>query len=98
MTLSDSLKRFRNDFKLSQKKIADKLNMNPTQYYRYESGETVPLATVILKIADAFDVSTDYLFGRIDTPKPQEVGAEEVREAREFKAALKKFVESKGGD
>lgn len=93
MTLSESLKRFRNDFNLSQKNVADKLGMNQPQYYRYESGETMPSVTFIVKLADAFDVSTDYLLGRRDTPKPSEVGAEEVAEAREFKKALKKFVE-----
>lgn len=98
MTLSDSLQRFRNDFNISQKKIAEKLNMNPSLYHRYDSGETVPLATFIVKMAKAFDVSADYLLGLRDTPKPQETGADEVREAREFKAALKRFVESKGGD
>ena len=93
MTISDSLKRFREGFNLSKRQVANKLSMNPTQYYRYESGETVPLATVILKMAKAFDVSADYLLGLRDTPKPLEAGADEVREAREFKAALKRFIE-----
>lgn len=37
-----------------------------------------------------------YLLGRTDTPKPVEVGAEEVAKAREFKEALKKFVDETG--
>ena len=92
LTLSESLKRFRKDFDLSQKSVAEKLNMKQQLYYRYESGETVPAVTFIVKLADAFDVSADYLLGRRDTPKPNEVGAEEVAEARRFKQALKKFV------
>ena len=93
MTLSESLKRFRKDFNLSQKSVAEKLSMKQQLYYRYESGETVPAVTFIIKLADAFDVSTDYLLGRRDTPKPNEVGADEVREARAFRESLKKFVE-----
>lgn len=96
MTLSESLKRFRKDFNLSQKSVAEKLGMKQPLYHRYESGETVPAVTFIVKLADAFDVSTDYLLGRRDTPKPSEVGAEEVQKAQEFKRALKKFVEETG--
>lgn len=101
MTLSESLKRFRSDFNLSQKNVAERLGIKQQQYYRYETGETVPAVSFIVKLADAFDVSTDYLLGRRDTPKPNEVGVEEVRAAREFKKALKKFIEvddMKGGD
>lgn len=93
MTLSESLKRFRRDFNFTQKNVADRLRMSQSLYHRYESGETVPAVTFIVKLADAFDVSTDYLLGRRDTPKPNEVGADEVREARAFRESLKKFVE-----
>lgn len=92
MTLSDSLKRFRNDFKLTQKEIATKLTMNPSLYHRYESGETTPAVTFIVKMAQAFDVSADYLLGLRDTPKPLEVSAAEVQMARDFSKALEKFV------
>ena len=35
---------------------------------RYETGETEPSAAVLLKYADFFDVSMDYIFGRTDDP------------------------------
>lgn len=93
MTYCEALKRFRRDFKLSQQNVADKLGMQQPLYFRYEKGETVPALTFIIKMAKAFDVSADYLLGLRDTPKPLEAGADEVREAREFKAALKRFIE-----
>ena len=93
MTLSESLKRFRREFNYTQKNVADRLNMQQSLYHRYESGETVPAVTFIVKLANAFDVSADYLLGLRDTPKPNEVGADEVREARAFRESLKKFVE-----
>ncbi len=99
MTLSDSLKRFRKNFNLSQKNVADKLGMKQSLYFRYEKGETVPAVTFIVKMANAFNVSTDYLLGLRDTPQPNEVGFEEVQEAREFRKALEKFVnQPKGSD
>lgn len=98
MTIGEALKRFRDENNLSQSAVSEKLGIQQPSYQRYESGKTMPLAAFIVKMAKAFDVSADYLLGLRDTPKPQETGADEVREAREFKAALKRFVESKGGD
>lgn len=46
-----------------------------------------------------FRVECGSMLGLRDTPKPLEVGADEVQEAREFRKALEKFVEqTKGGD
>lgn len=93
MTVADALKRFRAELGLSQSDVAEKIGIFPQSYYRYESGKYLPSLPMIIKMADAFDVSTDYLLGRRDTPKPNEVGADEVREARAFRESLKKFVE-----
>ena len=73
MTVGNSLKRFRNEFGLTQKQIADSIKIFPQLYYKYESDKSVPSAEVILKIADAYDVSTDYLLGRSDNPKTSEI-------------------------
>lgn len=93
MTVADALKRFRAELGLSQADVAGKLGMAQQSYYRYESGRNLPSVPTIIKLADAFDVSADYLLGLRDTPKPNEVGADEVREARAFRESLKKFVE-----
>lgn len=93
MTVAESLKRFRKEYGLSQADVAEKLSIFPQAYSRYESGKYLPAIPIIIKMANVFDVSADYLLGLRDTPKPLEAGAEEVAEAREFKKALKKFVE-----
>lgn len=93
MTLSESLKRFRREFNFTQKKVADRLNMQQSLYHRYESGETVPAVTFIVKLADAFNVSTDYLLGRSDTPKPVGVDEKEVQAARAFREQAQAFSE-----
>ncbi len=69
MTIAESLKRFRRDFNLKQKDVADTLGVKQPTYQVYES-KSIPSAAVIIKLADAYNVSTDYLLGRSDEPRP----------------------------
>ena len=60
----------REDRDIKQKTVAEYLGMNPTVYRRYEKGtRTIPVEAVI-KLADYYKVSTDYLLGRTDDPTP----------------------------
>ena len=68
MTIAESLKRFRKEFGVTQQQVADSVGLKPA-YQRYELGKTVPLTTFLIKLADAFNVSLDYLVGRSDNPK-----------------------------
>ena len=70
MTIAESFKRFRKEFKLTQKQVADALGIKQPSYQIYES-KTIPSATVIIKLAKAYDVSADYLLGLSDDPRPQ---------------------------
>ena len=67
MTVAESFKRFRKSRGLTQQQIADALKIHKQVYQRYEYGRS-PSADVIIRIADAFDVSADYLLGRTDDP------------------------------
>ena len=69
MELPDALKRFRKDFSLTQKALATALEIQENAYQRYEYGKVVPSINVMVKLADFFDVSLDYLVGRSDNPK-----------------------------
>lgn len=60
----------RDDHDQSQQTIADLLNMHRSVYRRYESGERETPAWVVVKLADFYQVSTDYLLGRTDDPTP----------------------------
>lgn len=53
---------------LMQKNIAEDLGIPLRTYQRYERGEGEPNASTLLKMADYFHVSMDYLVGRADTP------------------------------
>ena len=67
MTVTEALKRFRNDFKLTQKSVAQTLEISPQLYSFYESKGELS-SKVLLEIADTYNVSTDYLLGRSDNP------------------------------
>ena len=63
------LKKLRKDRKISQLKLALDLNMNQNSISRYENGEREADYETLIKIADYFDVSLDYLLGRNDNLK-----------------------------
>ena len=69
MTIAESLRRFRKTFNLKQKDVADTLGVKQPTYQVYEA-KSIPSAAVIIKLADAYDVSADYLLGRSDEPRP----------------------------
>jgi transcriptional regulator with XRE-family HTH domain len=52
--------------KLTQESIADKLGLASSSYALYEQGRREPDLDTLKKLADIFDVTTDYLLGRTD--------------------------------
>lgn len=60
------LKELRNAKGISQLKLAMDLNMNQNTISRYETGEREPGINELIRIADYFNVSVDYLIGRND--------------------------------
>ena len=64
------LRDLREDHDMTQKQIAQMLGMSQTGYSKYETGENdVPVA-VLVKLADLYHTSTDYLLGRTDVKDP----------------------------
>ena len=60
------LKELRKKKKISQLKLALDLNMNQNTISRYENLERQADYATLIKFADYFDVSIDYLLGRTD--------------------------------
>ena len=56
----------REDHDLTQKQIAQLLGMSQTGYSKYETGENDIPTAVLIKLADFYHTSTDYLLGRTD--------------------------------
>ena len=68
MSLSEALRRFLKSVKITQKQAAEIAGVAERVYQSYEYGKVIPAATVLIAIADYFDVSLDYLCGRSDDP------------------------------
>ena len=64
------LRDLRDDHDKTQQEIAEVLNMHRSVYRRYESGERETPAWVVVKLAEYYHVSTDYLLGRTNDPTP----------------------------
>ncbi len=50
----------------TQAKVSELLNISQQTYSDYENNKTEPNYETLLKIAELFNVSTDYLLGRTD--------------------------------
>lgn len=60
------IKDLREDHDKSQKAVADYLNMHRSVYRRYESGEREIPTWAVIKLAELYHTSTDYILGRTD--------------------------------
>jgi transcriptional regulator with XRE-family HTH domain len=61
MSLSERVRDLRKEHGWSQGELAEKVGADPAQISRYENARITPSADVVVRIAEVFDVSTDYL-------------------------------------
>ena len=66
MKLPERMKELRLERHLKQEEAAAALGLSMSAYCRYELGKREPTASVILTMADFYQVSTDFLLGRRD--------------------------------
>ena len=59
------------DHDKSQVEIAAYLNLNRNVYWRYEKGIREIPAWAVIKLADLYQTTTDYILGRADDPSPR---------------------------
>lgn len=62
------LKELRKNNKITQKQIANAVELSERNYQYLEYGTIKPSYDTLLKLADYFNVSIDYLVGRTDNP------------------------------
>lgn len=67
--IDNRLKKLRNELNLTQRELSEKLNVSKGSIAMYETGKRSPDNDFLSKLADFFDVSTDYLLGRTDIRK-----------------------------
>lgn len=64
MELNEALRRFRKEQKITQIQAAKAAGVSESMYQFYEYGKHEPTASVLIALADFFNVSLDYLCGR----------------------------------
>ena len=83
--------------KLTQQQVADKIGMHISQVKRYESGEAQPSIDLLKKMAQAFNVTTDWLVfdeGERDLPIGLQLMFEAVNQmSEENQMTLKSVVD-----
>ena len=69
MDFPERLRSLREQFGYTQAAISEQLGTNQRMYRRYELGTSQPTLPVLIKMADLFSVSLDYLTARSDDPE-----------------------------
>lgn len=64
--LGERLKELREDNNLTQKQIAEKLNINSVTYLHYEKSQREPPLSLLADMAKFYGVTVDYLLGLED--------------------------------
>ena len=79
----DRLKVIRETRNLTQDDVAQRTEMTNVQVYRYETGKAEPSPEVMVRLALALEVTTDYLLGLVDRPNdyltPKDLTPDELR-------------------
>lgn len=66
MTLGKRIKMLRGELDLSREELAEKLGLTYWALSKYENDDRMPDKDTLLLIADFFNVTLDFLFGRTD--------------------------------
>lgn len=64
---ADRLRQLRKERELTQHEFAESIQVDQSQYARYEKAHTIPSLEIAARIAEEFKVSLDWLVGLSDT-------------------------------
>lgn len=67
MDFQERLKTIRNSKGLSQKSLAEKINMSQQSVAKWETGDSTPSPATLNKLSEILGVSVDFLIGKTDT-------------------------------
>lgn len=59
--LADNLKALREKYNITQKQVADQLNIDRSTYSYYETGKSCPTLDTLIRLSRIFNTSTDAL-------------------------------------
>ena len=73
----NTFKELRKEKKLTQTELAKQLNIDQTTVSKWELDKALPDTVMLIKLAEFFDVSTDYLLSRSTYYYPDSVNQEQ---------------------
>lgn len=65
-TIAERITQARTDLNINQKELAKRADITEANLSRYENGVREPKSAVLARLADALEVTTDYLVGLTD--------------------------------
>lgn len=71
--LGNRIKILREELNIKQENLAKKVNVSPSAIGMYERDLREPNDEITLKLAEFFNVTTDYLLGKSDIRNPEEL-------------------------
>lgn len=93
MILSDRLEELKQERNVTHKQVALATGIKPGAYSKYVRGTRQPDIETLIKIADYFNVSLDYLVGREEKPNlNKDVVQEHLKVLETDLAKMKKYV------
>lgn len=81
---------------LMQKEMAEKLNLPPNTYNGYETGKRSPSLEIATQIADALNVSADYLLGRTDNRNLTVKDEKSINKEKDIEKIIDELMEQQG--
>lgn len=95
--LGDRLKELRLNNGLKQSDLLKKFNLSSARYSQYENDKRVPDYELLIKFADFYNVSIDYLLGRTNVIKPENIDEDDLLSKintadSETKASVEQFL------
>lgn len=84
--IQERIKTLRLKAKLTQKQIAEKLGISISYYSQWEVGKRTPASKNLQKLADIYDVSTDYLLGNTDNRNASNIDDDLEKSLNTFKS------------
>lgn len=93
----NNMKKIRELLQLTQVKVANDLKLSRQVYNFYENGKRNPDMQTLIKIADYYGVSIDYLLGRTNVIKPENIDEDDLLSKintadSETKASVEQFL------
>ena len=93
-TISTRLKELRKEKDVMQKDVANFLDISSSAYGFYEQGKRTPTSDIVVKLAEYFDVSTDYLLGKTDNRNVGIKNSNDIHKEKDFEEEIEKIINS----